>query len=129
MDNNVIKKRPPPISFRLDDEADREELKRRAAISNLSVGGYIKSEIFDRPPPRRSRIPHVNIVELARLQGLLGRVSNNLNQIAKMGHVQGEFSIPELTIALNELIDMREAIMNALGYQNPSGNDQGDRSS
>lgn len=127
MDKTVSTKRPPPTSVRFS-VSQKIALKSRAEKYGLSISGYIKFTALDQPP-RKFRGPTIDRVVLAQLLAQLGKVGSNINQIAKMGHVQGEFSIPELTIALNELIDMREAIMKALGYQNPSGNDQGGRSS
>lgn len=123
MDNKVSKKRPPPFPIRLS-ESQRKEIERRSSELGLSIAGYIKFTALDQPP-RKLRQPPVDRVAISQLLGQLSRVGSNINQIAKMGHVQGEFSIPELAIALNELIDMREAIMKALGYLNSSDSDQG----
>lgn len=119
MDNEESTKRPSPYSIRLT-ESQRIKLQQRAdQAGGLSIAGYIKFTALDQPP-RKLRQPTIDRVAIAQLLGQLGRVGSNINQIAKMGHVQGEFSIPELTIALNELIDMREAIMKALGYHHSS---------
>lgn len=119
MDDHVSTKRSSPYSIRFS-EKQRIELQRRAdQAGGLSIAGYIKFTALDQPP-RKLRQPPVDRVAITQLLGQLGRVGSNINQLTKMGHVQGEFSIPELTIGLNELIDMREAIMKALGYQHPS---------
>ncbi len=109
-------KRLPPFSIRLSVD-ERAEIVRRADTAGLSIGGYWKSAVFDRPPPRKSRRPHVDHVELAKLLGQLGRVGNNLNQLARTLNTEGSVEIPELTQALNDLTEMRAAIMVALGYQ------------
>lgn len=117
--DDVSTKRPSPYSIRLT-ESQRIKLQQRAdQAGGLSVAGYIKLTALDQPP-RKLRQPPVDRVAITQLLGQLARVGSNINQIAKMGHVQGDFSIPELTVALNELIDMREAIMKALGYHHPS---------
>lgn len=119
MDDDISTKRPSPYSIRFS-EKQRIELQRRAdQAGGLSIAGYIKFTALDQPT-RKLRQPPVDRVAITQLLGQLARVGSNINQIAKMGHVQGEFSIPELTIALNELIDMREAIMKALGFHHPS---------
>ena len=119
MDNDVSTKRPSPYSIRLTKN-QRIQLQQRAdQAGGLSISGYIKLTALNQPP-RKLRQPTIDRVAIAQLLGQLGRVGSNINQIAKMGHVQGEFSIPELAVALNELIDMREAIMKALGYHHPS---------
>ena len=124
MDDDVSTKRPSPYSIRFS-EKQRIELQRRAdQAGGLSIAGYIKFTVLDQPP-RKLRQPTIDRVAIAQLLGQLGRVGSNINQIAKIGHIQGEFSIPELAIALNELIDMREAIMKALGYHNSSDDIRG----
>ncbi|MGS2723958.1 plasmid mobilization protein [Porticoccus sp. GXU_MW_L64] len=117
------KKRPPPFPIRLSD-SQRKEIERRSSEVGLSIAGYIKFTALDQPP-RKLRHPPVDRVAIAQLLGQLGRVGSNINQLTRMGHVQGEFSISELAIALNELIDMREAIMKALGYHHPSDDEEG----
>ena len=116
MNNQSSNKRPAPFSIRLSDD-ERAEIVRRADAAGLSIGGYWKSAVFNLPPPRQSHRPSVDRVELAKLLGQLGRVGNNINQLARTLNAEGSVEIPELTQALKELTDMREAVMIALGYQ------------
>lgn len=126
MDNKVIKKRPPSFPIRLSKD-QRAELEKRADLAGgLSIAGYIKFAALDQPP-RKLRQPPIDRVALAQLLGQLGRVGSNINQIARIANAHNEINIPELAFALNELIDMREAIMKALGYQNPLDHDEGGR--
>ena len=110
------KHRPAPFSIRLSVD-ERAEIVRRADAAGLSIGGYWKSAVFNLPPPRKSHRPSVDRVELAKLLGNLGRVGNNINQLARILHAEGSVEIHELTQALNALTDMREAVMISLGYQ------------
>ena len=112
-------KRPAPFSVRLSVD-ERRELVRRAEAAGLSIGGYWKSAVFNLPPPRKSRRPSVDRIELAKLLGQLGRVGNNINQLTRTLNAEGSVEIPELVTALKELTDMRAAIMNAIGYQETS---------
>ncbi len=116
MNDQSSNKRPAPFSIRLSDD-ERAEIVRRADAAGLSIGGYWKSAVFNLPPPRKSHRPSVDRVELAKLLGQLGRVGNNINQLARTLNAEGSVEIPELTQALKELTDMREAVMIALGYQ------------
>lgn len=116
MNDQSSNKRPAPFSIRLSVD-ERAEIVRRADAAGLSIGGYWKSAVFNLPPPRKSHRPSVDRVELAKLLGQLGRVGNNINQLARTLNMEGSVEIPELTEALKELTDMREAVMIALGYQ------------
>ena len=107
-------KRTPPFSIRLS-ETERIEINKRAEAEGLSLGGYCKWLIFGAPP-RKHRRPQVDRVELARLLGEIGRVGNNLNQLARTLHVSGSVDLPELKESLRDLAEMRAAVMLALGY-------------
>lgn len=116
MTGTTSRKRPPPFSLWLTPD-ERREIENRAERAGLSMGGYCKSIIFDAPPPRRSRRPVIEKVELARLLGALGKVGGNLNQLAYTLNSEGNISVPELKEALLDLAEMRAAVMVALGYR------------
>ena len=116
MKEHSSNKRPAPFSVRLSDD-ERAELVRRAEAAGLSIGGYWKSAVFNLPPPRKSRRPRTDTAELAKLLGSLGRVGNNINQLARILNEEGSVEIHGLTNALKDLADMRAAVMHALGYQ------------
>ncbi len=116
MNEQSSNKRPAPFSIRLSVD-ERAEIVRRADAAGLSIGGYWKSAVFNIPPPRKSRRPRADTAKLSELLGTLGRVGNNINQLARTLNAEGSVEIPELVQALKELTDMREAVMIALGYQ------------
>ena len=116
MTGTTSRKRPPPFSLWLTPD-ERREIENRAERAGLSMGGYCKSIIFDAPPPRRSRRPVIEKVELARLLGAIGKVGGNLNQLARTLNSEGNISVPELKEALLDLAEMRAAVMVALGYR------------
>ncbi|WP_288356099.1 plasmid mobilization relaxosome protein MobC [uncultured Cycloclasticus sp.] len=109
------KKRTAPFSLRLSFN-EREELERRSDDAGLSLGGYCKFAIFEKPPPRRARRPVRDRAELAKLLGAVGKVGNNLNQIAQQLNTHGSIDVPELKQALDDLTQIRAQIMIALGY-------------
>ena len=116
MTGTTSRKRPPPFSLWLTPD-ERREIENRAERAGLSMGGYCKSIIFDAPPPRRSRRPVIEKIELARLLGELGKVGSNLNQLARQINMEGAVEMPELKEALIDLAEMRAAVMVALGYR------------
>jgi hypothetical protein len=113
--SNTHKKRSAPFSLRLSFN-EREELERRSDDAGLSMGGYCKFAIFEKPPPRRARRPVRDRAELAKLLGAVGKVGNNLNQIAHQLNVHGSIDVPELQQALDDLAQIRAQVMIALGY-------------
>lgn len=116
MNDQSSNKRPAPFSIRLSVD-ERAEIVRRAEAAEISIAAYWKLAVFNLPPPRKSRRPSVDRIELAKLLGQLGKVGNNINQLARILNTDGSVEIPELTKALKELTDMRAAVMNAMGYQ------------
>lgn len=109
------KKRPAPFSLRLSFN-ERQELEQRAEDAGISMGSYCKYAIFDIPPPRRARRPVRDKAELALLLGSVGKIGNNLNQIARQLNAHGSVDVPELQRALEDLTLIRESVMKALGY-------------
>jgi hypothetical protein len=113
--SKTLKKRTAPFSLRLSFN-ERVELEQRSNDAGLSMGGYCKFAIFEKPPPRSARRPVRDRAELAKLLGAVGKVGNNLNQIAHQLNVHGSIDMPELKQALEDLAQIRAQIMIALGY-------------
>lgn len=109
------KKRTPPFSIRLSVD-ERAEIDRRSRAAGLSIAGYFKSAALNQRP-RKFRHPQVDRAKLSKLLGELGKVGNNLNQLARTLNTEGSVEIPELIQALKELTDMRAMVMSALGYR------------
>tara|TARA_B100000073_G_scaffold347827_2_gene363529 strand:- start:3258 stop:3767 length:510 start_codon:yes stop_codon:yes gene_type:complete len=109
------KKRPAPFSLRLSFN-ERQELEQRAENAGVTMGSYCKYAIFDIPPPRRAKRPVRDKAELAQLLGAVGKIGNNLNQIARQLNVHGSVEVSELQRALEDLTLIRESVMKALGY-------------
>lgn len=116
------KKRPAPISVRLNDQ-ERAALTEAAA--DMPLGTYIKSKVFDGDlKPRRTRGHHPvkDHKALAQALGLLGnmRLANNLNQLAKAVNIGALPLTPEveeeLMNACAAVLAIRMEIMRALGY-------------
>jgi hypothetical protein len=101
-----------PVSFRLPPP-DRAKLKEIAAAQGLTAG-QLARKIVARDLGLQTKLNHVrravaNADLLRRLLGELGRVGNNLNQIAarlNAGEAQAE--------AARDLTRLREALAEAL---------------
>jgi hypothetical protein len=96
--------------FRLEVRLAAAELatvRRRAARARLSTAAYARIAALRGSPPRP--VPILNI----RLVGQLGRLANNLNQLAKLAH-QGRVSpalLPCLGAILGEVRKLRRELI------------------
>jgi hypothetical protein len=70
-----------------------------------------------KPSLRAARRPSVEKAELARVLGLLGNLTSNVNQLARAANTVGfEMTTDELKQIGGEVREMRAAVMKALGY-------------
>lgn len=102
------------LGVRLTPE-ERAQIERAAESSGLSTGSYARLVLLGTPGPRQVRRPQVDRAELGRLLGEIGRVGNNLNQIAHRMNTGVPTDRPALLVILASLVDVRNAILQALG--------------
>ena len=116
--------RPSPFTVRLTGE-ERAELERRAERAGLSLGGYFKSAAFNTPPPPQSRRPPADRTELAKLLAAIGRIGNNINQLARVANAGSWPESKELGKACTDIKSIRTALMTALGVDPHAGTRRG----
>jgi len=97
-------------------DAEFAAIQARAHLAGLYAGTYLRAVALGAPGPRALRRTPVDRKELARLLGELGRVGNNLNQIARALNVGNEAPSEELLAALQTLAEMRRLTRKALGH-------------
>ena len=116
-------KYPPPFSLRLTFE---ERARLDAERGDMPLGAYIRQRLFgDDASPRRRRVktPVRDHEALGRILGALGqsRLSSNLNQLARAANTGSLPVTPEteseLKEACREIVQLRSALMRALGKQ------------
>lgn len=90
----------------------------KADKAGLSRGAYMRAAALGDAGPRAQRRPPADHRALRQILGELGRIGNNLNQIARALNTGEKTSLPELQKALRAYLDLRQAIFNALG-KNP----------
>ena len=97
-----------------------DELSALAVMADkagLTTGAFLRAAAFGSPGIRSQRRLPVDATLLRQVLGHLGRVGNNLNQIARHlnegdpAHTQ----LPELAEALRDYARMRDALYTALG--------------
>jgi hypothetical protein len=96
--------------------AEYAAIAEKAAAAGLKIGSYLRGVALGDPGPRAARRPPVERTELARILGLLGNLTGNVNQLARGFNQSGRFpGFPELLAIRREAAEMREAVMRALG--------------
>jgi hypothetical protein len=110
----------PPFSLRLSFE-ERSRLEKEAG--DLPLGTYIRDKLFEGAPTKRRlrKQPVKDHAALGRVLGELGqgRLSNNLNQLARAVNSGSLPVTPEtekdIRNACAEIAWMRQVLMQALG--------------
>lgn len=96
----------------------------RADRAGMATAAFMRAVAIGDPGPRARRRPPVDHVAIRQLLGELGRVGNNLNQIARAVNSGEDINLPALREALASYLPLRDAIFLALGKE-PSGDHQG----
>ena len=97
------------------------EFNKVAAKANragLTFGAFMRALALDgEAGPRSQRIPPIQNETLLRYHGQLGRLNNNVNQIARGINEDEFYDLPELRLVLKDYVTMRDAIFVALGKE------------
>ena len=110
-----------PVLVRLLPE-ERATVEEKAATAGLSLAAYGRACMLGDAGPRAKRRPPVERELLARTNGELNRVGNNLNQIARALNRgrDDELDPYGLRAASRELLATLADIRAALGYDRQS---------
>ena len=95
--------------------AERAAIDAAAERAGLTCGSYARQTVLDAPPPRQVRRPPVERAELVRMLSALGHIGGNLNQLAHAANTGAETDRGTLLAVLQSLVDVRDAILKALG--------------
>lgn len=104
------------LPIRLSAE-ERAVIDAAAEKAGLVVSSYARQALLGAPAPRQVRRPVVERRELARLLGELGKIGNNLNQLAKDANSGVLVFEGEIDAAKLALVEMRDAVLRALGRE------------
>ena len=90
-----------------------------AVRSGLSVGAFLRAVGLGTPGPRAVHRAPAGREEFARILGQLGKLGSNVNQLAHAANAGGAvIASDELTRIADEVREMRDAVMKALGRGN-----------
>jgi hypothetical protein len=100
---------------------EMSEFNKVAAKANragLSFGAFMRALALDGDAGLRARrAPLADAEILLRYQGQLGRLNNNVNQIARGINADEFYDLPELRRVLKDYPGIRDAIFAALGKE------------
>lgn len=112
------RKRNKFVIARLSDE-EHAAISALADKSGLSPGAMVRQTLLHIAPHTSMRRPSVDTKLLAKVLAELGKIGSNINQIAY--HLNagrpGDVMEGSIEAALNELLEWRMALMQALGYE------------
>lgn len=92
----------------------------KADAAGMTRAAYSRTVLLGDAGPRSQRRMPADAEALRQILGHLGRVGNNINQIAYNLNTGDPCNLPELRSALNDYASIRNAIYEALGLE-PSG--------
>ncbi len=98
--------------------AQKAEITKKIDATGLSPSAMCLAVLLDVPLPSRRR-PSVDTQLLAKVLAELGKIGSNINQIAY--HLNagrpGDVTEGSIQAAMNELLEWRSALMQALGLE------------
>lgn len=107
------------------NEEEKKEVVEKASKAGMTEGEFVRSRCLDKVKTRAARRPTVELENLSRLLGELGKVGSNLNQIAKTLNAGGWASGNEVNKALRELQGVSAAILDAMGRKAGANDNRG----
>lgn len=114
------RQRPHQSLIRWTDE-EFASITDRADKAGLAVAAFMRAVAFGNPGPRAQRRPPADHKVLRQLLGEVGRIGNNINQIARALNSEDKAKLPELEEALHVYTEIRNRIFDALGKNRGPG--------
>ncbi len=123
-------KRSVPLAVRFT-EAERNTLTHAAGAAGVTMSDLLRSAVLRQPlPPSKPRRAARHSVQdgdkLALVLSSVGRIGNNVNQLARVANGGGWPEAQELQQAVSDIRWMRNTLMQSMGVydhpqQEPSG--------
>jgi hypothetical protein len=97
--------------------AEFNAVAAKADAAGMTRAAWSRTVMLGDPGPRSQRRMPSDAQTLRQILGHLGRIGNNINQIAYQLNIGGPVDLPELRLALKEYAALRNAIYQALGLE------------
>src|SRR5262245_53262563 len=99
------RKRSHQSLIRWTDE-EFSTIAEKADKAGLAVAAFMRAAVLGSPGPRAKRRPPADHKALRQILGHLGRIGNNINQIAKSLNAGDRLKLPELEAALRAYLEI-----------------------
>jgi len=95
------------------------EIAANARGTGLKTTAWLRAKGLLRgdPGPRSQRTPPLHVELLNQVKAMIGRVGNNLNQIAHQLNSNEFYDLPELRLVLRQILKITDTILVALGKE------------
>lgn len=107
-------------------EGEHAAILGKADRAGLASAAFLRAAALGEAGPRAQRRPPADHLALRQILGHLGRIGNNLNQIARGLNTEQQASLPELEQAIRAYLEQRDALFKALG-KDPAGQNPTDK--
>lgn len=108
-----IRQRTSQILVRLTDE-ELAAIDAKADRAGIARAAFMRAAALGAVGPRAQRRPPADHVALRQILGELGRIGNNLNQLARAGNAGVEIDMRALSAGIAALLESRNRILLAL---------------
>lgn len=114
-------RRNVPIPTRYSEQ-ERDTLTQAANAAGVTLSDFIRASALSQPlpPPRPKRANRPTVKDGEQLATLLmsvGRIGNNVNQLAHVANAGAWPEAPALHEAVADILWMRNTLMSALGIR------------
>ena len=105
------------------DDAERVLLLENADAAGLTPSSWLRQSGLKKPAPRAKRRPPRDETLLRQILAQAGKIGGNVNQMTRSLHIAKIKTPPEFKEAHTAILDMRNALFDALGVsRKPDGN-------
>lgn len=115
-ETRIRTKRLPQVRVTPAEFAEVEAVARAAA---KTVSQLVREAVIEKPAPApkaRRRQPQGDLVELARISGLLGKYGSNVNQLAHVANMDGDrLTEVQLYQIAAEVREVKLAVLKVIG--------------
>ena len=107
------------------DDAERVLLLENADAAGLTPSSWLRQSGLKKPAPRAKRRPPRDETLLRQILAQSGKIGGNVNQMTRSLHIAKIKTPPEFQETRTAILDMRNALFDALGVNRKPDGHQG----